>query len=451
MPVVIIGAGACGLVAALAAHDAGAEVIVLERDSTAGGSTVMSGAMIPAPGSRWQKEAGIEDAPARLVQDMIAATDGEIDESIATTVAEAAAPCMEWLADAHQLPISSIDNWKGHGQSKARMVSVPSRTGEELHGALSAAAERAAIDIMTDALTTAIFHDGAGLVTGVRVERPDGSSDEFGCQGLILASGGFGGNPDMIAGNISGFVDAPYFGHEGNVGDGIKWGEGLGAALRHMGAYQAHGGLATPHNIAITQDPMLAGGIQVNQNGDRFMNEVDEVSGQAQIVLAQPGGAVWSIYGEAQFEAGMKVTRFREAKDAGAVQHAKDLEELATLTGLPVGKLGETIAATIQNTEGNLTDPFGRDFSVCPNLDAPFYAIRVTGAIYQTQGGLVVDKNARVLKEDNSALPNLFAGGGAACGLSGAGGTGYLPGNGLLMAVVLGRLAGISAAELSKS
>ena len=363
MPVVIIGAGACGLVAALAAHDAGAEVIVLERDSTAGGSTVMSGAMVPAPGSRWQKEAGIEDAPARLVQDMIAATDGEIDESIAMAVAEAATPCMEWLADAHQLPISSIDNWKGHGQSKARMVSVPSRTGEELHGALSTAAERAAIDIMTDALTTTIFHDGAGLVTGVRVERPDGSSDEFGCKSLILASGGFGGNSDMVARNISGFVDAPYFGHEGNLGDGIKWGEGLGAALRHMGAYQAHGGLATPHNIAITQDPMLAGGIQVNQNGDRFMNEVDEVSGQAQIVLAQPGGTVWSIYGQAQFEAGMKVTRFREAEDAGAVRHAKDLEELATLTGLPVGKLGETIAATVQNAEGNLTDPFERDLS----------------------------------------------------------------------------------------
>jgi fumarate reductase flavoprotein subunit len=450
VPVVIIGAGACGLVAALAAHDAGAEVIVLERDSTAGGSTVMSGAMIPAPGSRWQKEAGIEDAPAGLVQDMIAATDGEVDITMATAVAEAAAPCLEWLADQHQIPLAAIDNWKGHGQSKARMVSVPSRTGEELHGALSAAAERVAIDVMTDALTTAIFHHGTGRVTGVRVERPDGSTDEFGCQSLILASGGFGGNPDMVAGNITGFVDAPYFGHEGNAGDGITWGEGLGAALRHMGAYQAHGGLATPHNIAITQDPMLTGGIQVNQDGERFMNEVEEVSGQAQIVLAQPGGTAWSIYGQAQFEAGMKVTRFREAEDAGAVRHAKDMEQLAALTGLPLGKLSETIAATIKSGEGDAADPFGRDFSLCPNLEAPFCAIRVTGAIYQTQGGLVVDGNARVLKKDDSPLPNLFAGGGAACGLSGAGGTGYLPGNGLLMAVVLGRLAGISAAEISR-
>jgi fumarate reductase flavoprotein subunit len=104
------------------------------------------------------------------------------------------------------------------------------------------------------------------------------------------------------------------------------------------------------------------------------------------------------------------------------------------------------LAETEAYAGGTAHDPFGRDFTTQPALRAPYHAIKVTGALFHTQGGLAIDAGARVLRPDGSALPNLFAGGGAACGVSGSQVWGYLSGNGLLTAVNLGRLAGQSAA-----
>ena len=100
---------------------------------------------------------------------------------------------------------------------------------------------------------------------------------------------------------------------------------------------------------------------------------------------------------------------------------------------------------------GQGADRFGRDFTAKPALVGPFYAVKVTGALFHTQGGLAIDTAASVLRDDGTRLPNLFAGGGAACGLSGRGRDGYLSGNGLLTAVVLGAQAGRSAAALASA
>ena len=139
---------------------------------------------------------------------------------------------------------------------------------------------------------------------------------------------------------------------------------------------------------------------------------------------------------------------YRQAEKAGAVRKADDPAALAALTDLPAEALQKTLDEVARLQAGEGEDAFGRDFTQKPPLSGPFYAIRVTGTLFHTQGGLTVDDRTRLMRPDGSLLPNLFAGGGAARGVSGPAVWGYLSGNGLLTAVALGRIAGEAAAEL---
>ena len=134
---------------------------------------------------------------------------------------------------------------------------------------------------------------------------------------------------------------------------------------------------------------------------------------------------------------------------AGAIKSAPDLALLASLTGLPLEGLKRTVEGIENFAAGSASDPFGRDFTTRPALQPPYYAVKVTGSLFHTQGGLVVDEQARVCDALGVTLPNLFAGGGAARGISGAHVWGYLSGNGLLSAVSLGWIAGHASAKMA--
>jgi len=164
-------------------------------------------------------------------------------------------------------------------------------------------------------------------------------------------------------------------------------------------------------------------------------------------VLAQPGGVAWNIFDGARHEMALDFPDYREAVTQGAVRSAPSVAGLAEILGLPAAALERTIDATQQFAAGTAHDSFGRDFHGKPPLSAAFYGTKVTGALFHTQGGLVVDANARVRRDDGTTLPNLYAAGGTACGVSGAHVWGYLSGNGLLAATTLGRLAGADAAR----
>ena len=167
-------------------------------------------------------------------------------------------------------------------------------------------------------------------------------------------------------------------------------------------------------------------------------------------MIAQPGGLAWDIYDARLHALGREFEDYRQAEAAGAVLSAPDARALAGKAGLPPEPFARTVDAAAAMARGQTRDPFGRDFAAKPALAPPYYAIRVTGALFHTQGGLAVDTRARVLRKDGSPLPNLFAGGGAARGISGAHVWGYLSGNGLLPAVTLGRIAGREAAALAR-
>ena len=142
---------------------------------------------------------------------------------------------------------------------------------------------------------------------------------------------------------------------------------------------------------------------------------------------------------------------YRDALEARCVLSADSSAQLSTATGLPHETLSQTLADVRRMVRGEINDPFGRDFTTSGELVPPYRAVKVTGALFHTQGGLEVDEDARVLREDGSALPNLFAGGGAARGISGPGCSGYLAGNGLLTATALGRAAGRAASRLTRT
>ncbi|GGK17536.1 FAD-dependent oxidoreductase [Salinarimonas ramus] len=446
-PVLVVGAGAAGLVAALAARAKGAEIVVLERDPLPRGSTALSAGLIPAAGTRWQTAAGAQDSPELFAADILAKAENEPDPAAVKRLAALSGPVIEWLADAHGLDFSLVDDFRYPGHSAYRMHGLPSRSGEELVDRLRQAAEAADVAILTGAHVTALFATPDRRVTGVEIARPDGSRERIGCGALILACNGYGGNKELVAQHIPQMRDALYFGHPGNQGDAVLWGEALGARTRHLGGHQGHGSVAHPHGILITWATIMEGGVQVNAEGRRFADESQGYSEAAAGVIAQPDAIAFTIFDARIAGIARQFEDFRQAEAQGAVIEAADATTLAERLGLPADALAHTLDEVERLKAQGGTDTFGRSFSGVKPLVPPYRAVRVTGALFHTQGGLVVDDDARVVGEDGGPLPNMFAAGGAACGVSGSKASGYLSGNGLLSAVAWGYAAGGAAAD----
>ena len=449
VPVIVIGAGACGCSAALAAKERGADVLMIERDEPPTGSTSLSGGQIPAAGTRLQKAAGIEDTPEAFAEEILEKARRRTDAEMALAVSRGSTVTVDWLVDAYGAPLEVLTDFFYPGHRKHRMHGTPNRDGAELLACLLEAVSREGIDMLTAATATDLHADEDGKVTGVRLRRPDGSREDVGCGALVLACNGFGGNPEMVREYIPEIADALYFGHVGNKGDAVKWGLELGAGVADMGSYQGHGAVATPHNTHIGWPSITEGGIMVNTDGRRFSHENRGYSEQAIEVIRQPGNFAWAIFNETAHKVAMQFSHQRESVEAGAVRVAETFDRLAEVTELPGDALAETIAEVNDVLAGRKADPFGRDFGDKAPLEPPYHAVKVTGALFHTQGGLVVDPEARVLRKGGRRpLPNLFAGGGAARGLTGPSCWGYTSGAGLMTATTLGRLGGEGAAAL---
>jgi len=214
-----------------------------------------------------------------------------------------------------------------------------------------------------------------------------------------------------------------------------------------MGAYQGVGthsafGFGLPHTV------MMEGGFKVNSQGVRFENELDNLSTQAVDLMSQPGGVAWIIYDQRIHEkAASLFNEYRQNANMIATACQGDtIGELAAKAKIDLVGL----QATFANVASKESGVFGREFSSDLNLKPPYFAVKVTGAIYHTQGGLCIDDTARVKKSTGGVFPNLFAGGGAARSVSGPAEWGYLPAMGLATAVVFGRIAGAEAAKISQ-
>ncbi len=449
--VIVVGGGACGLSAALSGREAGAGVLVLERESEPLGTTAMSIGFIPAAGTRSQREAGIDDHPDVMADDILAKNKGETDRAMVHHLARESAATIDWLIDNHRVPLTFLEKDHYPGHSRPRMHGTPNRSGKEMMQALLTAAKRSGVKVETNATVTSLFADMTQRVHGVRFVNGEGEQVDISCDALILACCGYAASRAMISTYIPEILDAVFFGHVGSQGDAVRWGQALGAETADLHAYQSHGGLVWEKKFPVPWAHILRGGVQVNADGRRFSDESKNYADRALDVLAQPGHFAWSLFDQRIEDILLNYKPYRDALDAGCVITADTMEKLQTLTGLPIS-VAETLEEIAECAAGRRSDPLGRDFTGEPPLAPSYKAVKVTGALYHTQGGLVVDQRGRVMRNggagnDGAPLPNLFAGGGAARGISGPGSWGYLAGNGLLTATVLGRLAGQAAAE----
>ena len=439
--VAIVGAGACGLTAALLLHDAGIGCVVLERDTQPGGSTALSSGFIPAPGTRAQKARGIEDSPAQFAADIQAKAHGTAAPHLVQAYAQAIGPALDALEQRHGCVFEVLDGFLYPGHSALRMHAVPEKTGAALMQRLQRAAGAAGITILSQALVRELWVDDAQQLTGVGYERPDGSVERLRCEVVLLACNGFGGDSALVRELLPAMQDATFAGHGGNDGSAIAWGRALGARLADLGGYQGHGSWAVPHGVLVSWALMMEGAIQVNGEGRRFHDETQGYSEAAVQVLAQPGGIAWNVFDQALLEFAAGFPDFREAQAAGAVRHASDVHALAALVGCEAA----TLAATLDSVRPDATAADGRRFRRA--LTAPYCAVKVTGALFHTQGGLDIDAHCRVLAGNGAPFVNLLAAGGAARGVSGNEVWGYLSGNGLLSAVAGGAIAAKTIVE----
>jgi len=302
---VVIGAGACGLTAALRLSDAGVSTLVLERDAQASGSTSMSSGFIPAAGTRQQQSQGIEDNFDTFAADIQRKARNEANPAVVKAVTEQTGPALDWLQQQHGFQWHVLDDFLYPGHSAYRMHAVAGKTGAALQHELVSACTRKGIDVVTRARVDALIverlldqPDAAPQNTeanntsaksnsnksncdanpalrlcGVRVVRPDDAVEFIRSKAVILACNGYGANSQLMKRFIPEMAHAHYHGHSGNSGDAILWGEQLNVPLIHTGAYQGHGSLAAGYNILITWALMMEGGVQVNLHGERFSNE----------------------------------------------------------------------------------------------------------------------------------------------------------------------------------
>jgi fumarate reductase flavoprotein subunit len=426
VPVAIVGAGACGLVAAIALREAGVECVVLERDARPSGSTALSSGFIPAGGTRAQRDAGVDDSAAAFAADIRAKAKGRAAEHLVEAYSQAIPDALDHLQRAHGFAWEVLDGFLYPGHGVRRMHALPEKTGAALVAQLEITARSVGADLLTQATVRDLFVADAKRVQGIASVRPDGRMEHLRCDVLLLACNGFGGNPALVEELLPGMRHATFAGHAGNDGSAIAWGRALGAQLADLGGYQGHGSWVVPQGVLMTWAVMTEGGIQLNARGKRFHDETRGYSEASVEVLAQPGQVAWNVFDDKLLALARTFPDFREAEAAGALRTANDRAALAAVIGCAPEDL----------------DP------ALDRFKPPYHAVKVTGALFHTQGGLAIDAGARVLAADGNPFPNLLAAGGAARGVSGDAVWGYLSGNGLLSAVAGGWIAARSATAL---
>lgn len=446
LDVLIIGAGACGLCAAIQAHDKGLSVAILEKNDRPGGNSALSTGSVPAAGSRFQKEAGIEDDPETYFRDLMGIAGETEAEGLVRRMTQVSAETVEWLIDEVGCRMELVTAYKHIGHSTNRLHAPKSRRGQDFVDDLLAAVEKRDIPLAVGNSARSLIVEN-GRVCGAMIDTGDGELVEMRARAVILASNGFGNNRELVARYIPEIAGAQYFGALGSDGEAMIWGEELDAQFLNMNAYQGYAAVADPHGSILSWTTIEKGGVLLDKNGNRFGDESLGYSGYARHVLEQ-GEHSWAIFDQRIFEIAMQEEEFAELWEHKGLKKGDTVAEVAAAQGIDGAAAEAAVAAYNAAASAGEGDAFGRkNFGMAP-LQAPFYSCRTLPALFHTQGGLAVDDDARVLRKDGTAIPGLYAGGGAAAGVSGAkGALGYASGNGLLTATALGRLAALAAAR----
>ena len=477
--VVIIGAGGAGMTAALTASDAGKSVLVLESQPAVGGNSVKSTGGMNAAKTVYQdantfdESAGVEktlkaaegyadneaitalaatvkeqweawqanpegyfDSTELFALDTLIGGKGLNDPELVNTLVNNSAAAIEYL-DSIGIG-ASVKRIHRPVNDEGKVVSVGAYTVPLLEAACQS---RDNLALLTDVTAEKLLTNEAGAVIGVEAKGKNGNKVTVNAKAVILATGGFGANLDMVVQykpDLAGFMTTNAAGIQGQ---GILMATEIGAATVDMEQIQIHPTVQADTASLITEGLRGDGAILVNANGERFIDEVGTRDVVSAAEIAQPDSFSWLVVDQKMVDASSVIQGYIKR---GLMLQGDSYEALAKELGIPA----DAFAATMEKWNGYVAeknDPdFGRTSFANPLDTAPFYAVKVTAGIHHTMGGLKIDSQTHVLNTEGQIIPGLFAAGEVTGGVHGGN---RLGGNAVADFVVFGRIAGQQAAD----
>ncbi len=439
--VIVLGAGGAGMCAAIAAKEAGAEnVVIFEKMALCGGNTSYSSSGMNAAYTKYQQEAGIEDSVDLFISDTIAGGHNKNNVALVTQLCEGSAAGIDWIA-AHGLELSDVTSMAGASVARCHRPADKTAVGASLVPALEAAVAEAGIEIVYETpAKELIVTDGA--VTGVIVEGADGVQSAYTAGAVILTTGGFGANFDMITMYRPDLADFVTTNAPGVQGDGMVMAQAAGANLIQMDQIQIHPTVYQETGALIGEAVRGGGGILINANGERFTNEMGTRDVVSAAELKQPDGKVWVLYDQTLYDANKVCANYEKR---GMSIKGETLDELCATIGVDAAAVQATLDVyNAAVADGGASDPFGRTTGLVKALEtAPFYAIPCSPGIHHCMGGVFVDGDSQALTIKREKVPGLFAAGEVTGGIHG---DNRLGGNAVCDIVVMGINAGQKAA-----
>lgn len=449
--VVVIGSGGAGFSAALEAEKAGAKVVILEKMPSIGGNTLISGGEMNAPETWVQKNVGIEnDSAETFYNDTLKGGDNKGLPEIVKKLTDNAKDAAEWLRD--EVNVKFIDDklFQFGGHSVKRALIPEGHTGAEMISKLKIKADEKEIPVKTETEVKELIVEN-GKVTGVKAKNLAGQDLTFkATKGVIVATGGFGSNVEMRK-KYNPEIDEKYMSTDtpGTTGDGIVMAEKAGANIMNMEYIQTYP-ICNPETgvISLVADSRFDGGILVNQEGKRFVEELERRDVISNAILNQTGKYTYLLWNEKIGEISNTIDVHKSEYEMLIKQEllykADTLEDAAKFFNIPVDELKKTAERVNGFAKNGKDEDFKHRGKLVSLKEGPYYIQKAIPSVHHTMGGLVIDTETRVLDKDGKIIPGLYAAGEVTGVVHG---TNRLGGNAITDITVFGRISGVNAAQ----
>lgn len=443
--VVVVGAGGAGFSAAIEAAEQGYSVTIIEKMPVTGGNTLISGGEMNAPGNWVQEKLGIEgDSTDIYYEDTMEGGNNEGDPELVRLMADSALASAEWLKDEVNVKFLDDQLFQFGGHSFQRALIPVGHTGQELIDKMEAKADELGIDIYTETEAQSLLTTD-DAVSGV-VATNHGQEVTFNAeQGVILTTGGFGSNVEMRTeaneeyDDRYGTTNSP-----GATGDGIIMAQEVGATVDNLEHIQTYP-VSNPKTgeISLLADSRFDGAALINQEGERFVEELERRDVISKAIIDQTGGYAYQVWdqtlGEETGTLEAHQRELEQLQEQDLIYVADTLEEGAEYWDIPVEQFMETVEKINAYAESGEDPDFNHRKGLAPIKDAPFYFQKAAPSVHHTMGGLVINEHAEVLNESGEPIKNLYAAGELTGVIQGAN---RLGGNAITDIITFGRIAG---------
>ena len=452
--VVVIGAGGAGFSAAISAKNAGANVVLLEKMPAVGGNSLISGAEMNVAKNWVQPKLGInDDSPELHAEDTFKGGDGKGDMKVINVMTHEALDAAKWCRDYLGVRFEDDNLFFFGGHSRKRALIPVGHTGTEFIAKFQAKADELGIPVITNMKAEELIKDKDGRVVGVKATM-DGSEYTFNAKGgVVLATGGFGANPEMVKKYNPKIderfktTDAP-----GTTGEALYMAERAGAQLVNMGYIQTYP-ICDPISgaIELIADARFDGAIMLNQEGKRFVEELQRRDVLSEAILNQTGRYCWVLWNDKIGSISNTVKAHANEYEAftkqGIMTTCDDLKCIADFTKIPFDQLRKTVKRVSDMAgKGNDKD-FNHRAGLMDMQQGKYYVIKAVPSTHHTMGGVRINEKAEALTAEGKVIPGLWAAG-EVTGVTH--GTNRLGGNAYTDIIVFGRIAGEAAAKAAK-